>query len=178
MRTILSLRTQGKTEFEFDMRVLPFGVEVVSVAIEDLADIEFVEKWVTTELWCTPLYYQDALMRWPKRHADVVATFAQAQTGGVLFHYRRGNDRTGIIAIVLLALVGVSAEDIVSDYELSPDPERDVLLRARDTSSREAILDTLANIDVETYLLEAGLSKSDLSTARERFLEPKNENAA
>jgi protein-tyrosine phosphatase len=172
IRTIISLRTEGKTEHEFDQKVLPSGVEVVSVAIEDLGDTEFVQKWAATDLWCTPLYYQDALMRWPKRHADVVATFAQAQTGGVLIHCSRGNDRTGIIVMLLLALVGVSAEDIVTDYELSPDPEREELLRARETSSRNVILDTLANIDVETYLLAAGLSQSDLEAVRERFLEP------
>ena len=176
IRTIISLRTEGKTEYEFDIQVIPSGIELVSVAIEDLGDPEFVQKWAATDLWCTPLYYQDALMRWPKRHADVVATFAQAQTGGVLTHCVRGHDRTGIIAMLLLAMVGVSAEDIVTDYELSPDPEREELLRAQDTSSRNVILETLGNIDVETYLLAAGLSPSDLEAARERFLEPTNEN--
>jgi protein tyrosine/serine phosphatase len=88
----------------------------------------------------------------------------------------RGQDRTGIIAILLLAMVGVSAEDIVADYELSPDPERDEILRSHNTSSRNVILETLAAIDVESYLLAAGLSPSDLEAARERFLEPINED--
>ena len=60
--------------------------------------------------------------------------------------------------MLLLALVGISAEDIVTDYELSPDPEREELLRARETSSRNVILDALANLDVEPYLLAAGVS--------------------
>ena len=175
IRTIITLRTEGKTEYEFDMQILPSGVDVVSLAIEDLGDTEFLHKWAATDLWCTPLYYQDALLRWPKRHADVTAAFTHVQTGGVLFHCVRGNDRTGIIAILLLALVGVSAKDIVADYELSPDPERDEILGASDTSSRSVILDTLAKIDVESYLLAAGLSQSDLEAARERFLEPANE---
>ena len=172
IRTIITLRTEGKTEYDFDLQVLPSGVEVVSVAIEDLGDIEFLQKWAATDLWCTPLYYQDALKRWPQRHAEVVASFAQAQPGGVLIHCVRGNDRTGIITLLLLALVGVAAEDIVTDYELSPDPERDEILRACDTSSSNVILDTLSNLDVETYLLGAGLSLSDIEAARERLLEP------
>ena len=176
IRTIISLRTEGKTEHDFDLPYLPSGIEVVSVAIEDLGDPEFVQQWAATDLWCTPLYYQDALRRWPQRHADVVATFAQAQTGGVLMHCSRGHDRTGIISMLMLAVVGVSSADIVSDYELSPDPERDEILRARNTSSRNVILDTLANLEVETYLLAAGLSRSDLETAKERLLEPANYN--
>ena len=169
IRTIISLRTEGKTEHDFDLPYLPSGIEVVSVAIEDLGDPEFVQQWAATDLWCTPLYYQDALRRWPQRHADVVATFAQAQTGGFLMHYR-----TGIISMLMLAVVGVSLADIVSDYELSPDPERDEILRARNTSSRNVILDTLAHLEVETYLPAAGLSRSDLETAKERLLEPAN----
>ena len=176
IRTLISLRTEGKAEHDFDLPYLPSGIDVVSVANEDLGDPEFVQQWAATDLWCTPLYYQDALRRWPQRHADVVATFAQAQTGGVLMHCSRGHDRTGIISMLMLAVVGVSSADIVSDYELSPDPERDEILRARNTSSRNVILDTLPNLEVETYLLAAGLSRSDLETAKERLLEPANQN--
>ena len=176
IRTIITLSTEGKTEYKIDMQMLPSGVEVVSVAIEDLGDREFLQKWAVTDLWCTPLYYQDALRRWPERHAEVVASFAQAQTGGVLIHCSRGIDRTGIITLLLLTLVGVAAEDIVADYELSSDPERDEILRAHETSSRKVILETIANLNVKTYLLEAGLSPEDLETARERLLEPISEN--
>jgi protein-tyrosine phosphatase len=174
IRTIISLRTDGKTEPDFDFPYLPSGIEVVSVAIEDLGDVEFLQQWAATELWCTPLYYQDALRRWPQRHAKVVLAFAHAQPGGVLMHCSRGQDRTGIMTLLLLDLVGVAEEDIAEDYELSLDPERDEILRAHDTSSHKVILDTLADLDAETYLLEAGLSRSDLEVARERFLEPRN----
>jgi protein-tyrosine phosphatase len=175
IRTIISLRTEGKTEPDFYLPYLPSGIEVISVAIEDLSDVEFLQQWAATELWCTPLYYQDALRRWPQRHAEVVLAFAHAQPGGVLMHCSRGQDRTGIMTLLLLDLAGVAAEDIATDYELSLDPERDEILRAYDTSSHEVILDTLADLDAETYLLEAGLSQPDLEAARERFLEARNE---
>jgi hypothetical protein len=79
IRTIITLRTEGKTEYEFDMLFVPSEIEFVSVAIEDLGDPEFLQTWAATDLWCTPLYYQDALKLWPKRYADVVSAFAQAQ---------------------------------------------------------------------------------------------------
>ncbi|WP_199034995.1 tyrosine-protein phosphatase [Glycomyces salinus] len=37
----------------------------------------------------------------------------------VIFHCMAGKDRTGIVAAVLLALLGVDDEDIAADYELS-----------------------------------------------------------
>lgn len=36
--------------------------------------------------------------------------------GCALFHCRAGKDRTGVIAMPLLGLAGVSDEDIVADY--------------------------------------------------------------
>ncbi len=176
IRTIISLRTEGKTEPDLDLPYLPTGIEVVSIAIEDLGDVEFLHQWAASELWCTPLYYQDALRRWPQCHAEVVSAFAYAQPGGVLMHCSRGQDRTGIMTLLLLALVDVSTEDIVTDYELSRDSERDEILRAHDTSSRKVILDTLANLNAETCLLAAGLSQSDIELTRERLLEPRNED--
>jgi protein-tyrosine phosphatase len=118
IRTIISLRTEGKTEPDLDLPNPPSGLEVVSVAIEDLGDGEFLQRWAATELWCTPLYYQDALRRWPQRHAKAVSAFVHAQPGGVLMHCSRGQDRTGIMALLLLALAGVTAEDTAADYEL------------------------------------------------------------
>ena len=61
------------------------------------------------DLWCTPLYYRDALKRWPERHAAAISAIARAQPGGVLIHCKRGVDRTGIMTLLLLAAVGVDA---------------------------------------------------------------------
>ncbi|MFI3283708.1 MAG: tyrosine-protein phosphatase [Erysipelotrichaceae bacterium] len=47
----------------------------------------------------------------------VMAT--QIQEGAVLFHCTAGKDRTGLIAALLLKLVGCSDEDIICDYQIS-----------------------------------------------------------
>jgi len=172
IRTIIALRTDGLTEGEPDAAPRPSDLTTVRVAIEDFADAEFVEQWVNTDLWGTPLYYRDALKRWPERHVAAIAAVAQARPGGVLIHCGRGYDRTGIIALLLLALVGVVPEAIIADYAMSIDPRREELLEADHTSTREVMLDTLAWLDVEHYLLAGGLSRSDLEAARARLLEP------
>ena len=76
------------------------------------------------------------------------------------------------MSLLFLSLVGVSDEDILGDYELSRDDERDEILKTRNTSTREVILDTLAILDPEAYLLGAGLSRADLDAVKERLLEP------
>jgi protein-tyrosine phosphatase len=108
IRTIVTLHTHGMVENELNV-TSPFpDLTTVQVEIEDVTDQEFVQQWASTEFWSTPLYYQDALRRWPERHAAAISAIAQAQPGGVLFHCIRGYDRTGMIALILLALVGVT----------------------------------------------------------------------
>ena len=170
IRTIITLRTDGMTETELNFTPSHSDVETVQVAIEDITDVEFVRRWATTDLWATPLYYRDALRRWPERHAAVISAIARARPGGVLFHCKRGHDRTGIIALLLLALVGVGPDDIIADYELSLDPERDELLARAHSSVREALLDALAGLDLDRYLSAGGVTRADLATVRNRLL--------
>ena len=172
IRTIITLRTLGMTEDELDFTSPYSDIATVQAPIEDITDKEFLKNWAASDLWCTPLYYEDALRRWPERHAATLSAVAQAQPGGVLFHCIRGHDRTGIIALLLLALADVTPDEIIADYELSVDPIRDELLIKRQTSSRDVILDTLAKLDIESYLLSGGMSEPDLKALRERLLEP------
>ena len=170
IRTIISLRTYGLVEDELDFTPPRPDLGTIQVAIEDVTDTEFVQQWVNTALWCTPLYYKDALRRWPERHAAVISAIAQARPGGVLFHCIRGYDRTGIIAVLLLALAGVTLEDIVADYALSPNPERDELLECEHSSIREAILSALEGLNIDDYFLMGGACSDDLAAVRRRLL--------
>jgi protein tyrosine/serine phosphatase len=170
IRTIITLRTVGMTEDELGFTSPYPDLVTVQAAIEDLTDKEFLQKWAISNLWGTPLYFKDALRRWPERHAAVISAIAQAQPGGVLFHCIRGYDRTGIISLLLLALVDVTPDDIIADYELSADPERDALLAGEHSSVQEAILGTLEGLTIENYLNMGGASKDDLAAIRERLL--------
>jgi protein-tyrosine phosphatase len=57
---------------------------------------------------------------------------AASEPGRLLFHCAAGKDRTGVIAALLLALAGVSEQDIVWDYAQTEDnlsPVRGLLLK-------------------------------------------------
>jgi protein tyrosine/serine phosphatase len=170
IRTIISLETDG---MEDEALIVPEGyldINPISVAIEDLSDNEFLTTWAATDLWCTPLYYQDAISRWPERHAAVFSILARAQPGGVLIHCMRGMDRTGIITMMLLALLGISPEETAKDYLMSPDPERDKILQKRNTNAQQVIINTSKELDMKAYLLGAGLSQADIEKIKERLL--------
>ena len=170
IRTIITLRTHGLTEDELNV-ISPYAdVAIHQVAIEDITDADFVQQWVDNGLWSTPVYYQDALQRWPERHAAVVSAIARAQPGGILFHCIRGHDRTGIISLVLLALTGVAVDDIVADYALSLDPDRDKILAQRNSSVPEVIRATLNSLDIEEYLGMGGVNRDEMAAVRRRLL--------
>lgn len=69
----------------------------------------------------------DGMLAWNLRlldlgGADIVQalrTIAHAPEGGVLFHCFAGKDRTGLVAMFLLSLAGVTPERIAEDYHES-----------------------------------------------------------
>lgn len=170
IRTIISLRTDGLQEDELNFSAPYPDLVTIQAPIEDITDDGFLKPWAASDLWCTPLYYKDALQRWPERHAAVIKAVAQAGPGGVLFHCKRGNDRTGIIALLLLSLAGVTLDEILADYALSPDPDRDEILAREHSSVRDAILGALSGLDLDRYFQSAGVSAADLAAVRKRLL--------
>lgn len=71
--------------------------------------------------------YQRALVLFPHRIAAIMRAIAYVPEGGVVLHCNGGKDRTGMIAALLLDLVGVARATIAADYALSAE-----CLRARD----------------------------------------------
>ncbi|WP_255572971.1 tyrosine-protein phosphatase [Cryobacterium sandaracinum] len=52
----------------------------------------------------------------PERSVAVLSALASAPEGGVLFHCMGGRDRTGLIAMLLLAAIDTEPDAIVDDY--------------------------------------------------------------
>jgi protein-tyrosine phosphatase len=116
----------------------------------------------------------------------VIAAIADAPAGGVAFHCGGGRDRAGQIAMLVLALVGVSLEEIVADYELSADrlraryaargerdqgPMLEGFLASKGATAGEVLLATLRSLDVEATLRAGGLGEQDVTALRARLLE-------
>lgn len=181
VRTVIGLRTVGAVDDEPTDDQVPDDVEFVRVVVEDVTDREFADQPVRNGLWGTPLYFADALRRWPARAAAAVGAVAGAAPGGVVISCGRGCDRTGFLALLLLHLCGVSAADIASDYALSMEQmiERDpgyaeeltTLLERHGTSIERAISAVVAEPILETLTI-GGLKAEELEALRDRLLEP------
>src|SRR5918997_6088186 len=133
--------------------------------------------------------YRSFLHRWPDRCAAAVAAVGRAGPGGVVVHCSKGCDRTGMVVMFILAICGISPEDIATDYELTikrlrtslarrlgrkddPHAIQEVLQRNGCPSLRSAILDILTEVDVLARLRDGGLSNADVAAVRRRLIDP------
>jgi protein-tyrosine phosphatase len=168
----------------------PFGSAVpgmvrVRVPLDGIDDVEFWDYLNRERLNGTPLYFRPFLDHRPDRVAAAVTAIARAAPGGVVFHCGAGRDRTGLIALVLLALVDVEPDAIAADYTATTEPLRALAaamgrpdegpsiertLTDLGTTARDAVLATLQDFNAETYLLSAGVTLDDLTAIRSRLL--------
>ncbi|KOX15685.1 tyrosine-protein phosphatase [Nocardiopsis sp. NRRL B-16309] len=164
---------------------LPPGLVRVEVPLDDVGDVGFWQEIDRRGLHGTPLYFRPFLDRKPERCAAAVTALARSGPGGVLFHCGAGRDRTGIVALLLLALAGVEPEAIADDYAWSagalaplfaalgqPDqgPVIESRLAERGLTPRGCVLDVLRDLDARSYLLAAGVAERDLARLRARLL--------
>ena len=121
------------------------------------------------------------------RVAAAVNAIAEAE-GGVVFHCSAGKDRTGLMAAMLLEVLGVDAETIEADYLLTNEAVEGILRRiqamqphaspttqslAAQPLALQRFRDTLQQEygGAEAYLLGHGVEAEALSTLRRNLLE-------
>lgn len=172
VRTVIDLRNEA--EVGPDIADRPNSVTTVHLPLDGLEHDDYWDHWAQEP---PPLYYGTFLERFPERTATVLKAIANAPPGGVYFHCVGGRDRTGLIALLLLALAHVPSREIADDHELSlervgPIYERlgrddrelnERLLRGHGTTPREIVLATLGTLDVEAHLREGGLDDAELA---------------
>jgi protein tyrosine/serine phosphatase len=187
VRTVVDLRTADERERGGDVASRPAEVTTVHVALDDSADPGISSAWERGPQFATPLYYRAHLQRKPQLSAAVLARIAAADPGGVAFHCVAGRDRSGQVAMVALALLGVPEREIAADYTLSAErlprlfaaagiqdqgPQIEAFLAERGTSAGEIIAATLSSLDIEALMRQGGLGERELAALRARLLEP------
>lgn len=184
IQTVIDLRNDD--ELHPDVADRPGSLETIHIPFDDIEDRDFWEHIWANDLDGSPLYFRLFLERKPHQCALAVKAIAHARPGGVVFHCGRGRDRTGLVALLVLELAGVSAQDIVTDYELSTDRVRLLdaalgehdqgseiaeILERKKTSAEALILDLLDSGAIEEHLRAAGLTLDDAQALHARFLE-------
>ena len=183
VRTVIDLRNDD--ELARDLAPRPAGLTTLHLPLDGVEDAEFWKDWHGRPEFGTPLYYRAFLDHFPARTAAVFTAIARAQPGGVAVHCGIGRDRTGLIAIMLLALAGAEPAEIAADYALSEraltagyaargaeddGPRLAAFLAEQGTTAERVIEDLLAEVDVEATLRGGGLGDAALAALRARVV--------
>ena len=119
LRTVYDLRS-GEERENFPNR-LPEGLNVVEIPLINRSEGEeapVIDDTDDGEAFLAQLYLH-VLDRSAETFASILSGIADEDNLHVVFHCAAGKDRTGMVAALLLAVLGVSDEDIVADYELT-----------------------------------------------------------
>ncbi|MFJ9772533.1 tyrosine-protein phosphatase [Kitasatospora sp. NPDC101157] len=180
VRTVVDLRNAEEYK---PLLPLPEDVELVRVPLDELAGPAWWQAH--GRLDGTPLVFRPYLEHCPHAAAALVTAIADARPGGLVVHCGAGRDRTGLAALLVLALAGVDRGAIAEDYLLSgpnvrplygmlglPDPYRriDTVLAEAGTTAEAALEATLEGLDPVDYLLAAGVTPARIAAVRERLL--------
>lgn len=130
--------------------------------------------------------YTDMVLETPHLLCAALSAVTEGLSqGAVLFHCTAGKDRTGVLAAVVLFLLGVYESDIVADYEVSNTYNRTGLQRAlRELPNYEELLPMLSSkpehiralllelnkMDLPRYLSKNGFSKEQQDALRRQML--------
>ena len=160
VRTVVDLRQAAERELDGGRR--PDWLVTTHVDLDGLENQDFWAPYWGTPAVATAAYFLPHLAAMPERAGAVLDALASTGEGGVLFHCMAGRDRTGMVAMVLLRLVGVEPDAIVDDYLESlrlesappvPVPEAEQTFRA-----------ALAGLDLDAVLSAAGVAEQTRRT--------------
>lgn len=111
--------------------------------------------------------YVQTVERFAASYRQAFELIADPDNLPVLYHCAAGKDRSGIMTVLLLTLLGVDRDTVIADYELSA-------LVAGDVST-SCVVELLDEIDrqggIETYLSGIGVSDSVQASIRSLLTE-------
>jgi protein-tyrosine phosphatase len=118
LATVIDLRTGQELE-----EVGRISWPAPDLAYHHLPMLDVLPDRTTYPSWVDASYVADRYVGMLEKGADAMAEalviLADPAAYPAVFHCAAGKDRTGLLAAVVLGLLGVSEEDIISDYALS-----------------------------------------------------------
>ncbi len=112
IRTIVDLRNDDELGTSADKRQA--DVNFKHVPLDDLADASFWGYWSSGPQFGTPLYYRPFPERKPERVRCGAGRRSESRPRGVVIHCGGGRDRTGLVTLLLLGVVGAEPDEITN----------------------------------------------------------------
>jgi protein-tyrosine phosphatase len=189
IKTVIDLRTS----FEFELGA--FDVDKLPVALHHLPLVEGVpdpERFLASPGFLASSYVEMLEQAGP-HFAFALTLLASPEQHPAVFHCAVGKDRTGVLAAVLLGLLGVPDETIVADYALSAEamvmisrrfierfPEHEALVDvyqetvlSAKPSNMKQLLEVVAQRwgSMVDYVVQLGVSDATIAKLRSSLLE-------
>ena len=124
VRTVIDLRTDEE-------RATRGAYAATDVDVHHLPILDVVPDAQALEDWARPGAMAEEYLRMLHTGADaiseVLAILSDPAAYPAVFHCAAGKDRTGVVAAVVLGILGVTGDQIVEDYALSGPAMRDML---------------------------------------------------
>ncbi|HET6794287.1 MAG TPA: tyrosine-protein phosphatase [Acidimicrobiales bacterium] len=119
LRTVIDLRTEGEAEASGRFRPLDAAIGVLShPVLREVWDHEAVDPDQDAVDYLAHRY-ELMLEEGGPAIASVLAALTDYGTLPAVFHCAAGKDRTGVVAALVLSLLGVPDDDVAADYALS-----------------------------------------------------------
>ncbi|HWU59122.1 MAG TPA: tyrosine-protein phosphatase [Microbacteriaceae bacterium] len=179
IRTVVDLRQPGERARDTQNR--PDWLTTINVDLDGLDNQDFWKDHWDNGLVGTALYFLPHLNAMPENSAAVLRALADAPAGGVLFHCMGGRDRTGQIAMLLLAAADVEPDEIVDDYLetvrlgdvraasrqcQNAEPQLEKLCATLGTTTEGAFRQALTGLDLDTFFEASALDERTLAAIR------------
>ena len=119
VRTVIDLRTHKEVETRGTFPVEKFPVKFHHLSIIDATwndgDTPEIEDVVEFLVWA----YRHMIASAAPKFADAIEIIASTDVLPLVFHCAAGKDRTGVLAALVLSILGVQEEIISADYGLT-----------------------------------------------------------
>lgn len=160
LRTVIDLRagqevekfTHGPLETLESMPVTVWHVPIVDETRRDAT------AWSNGEIIPLDELYLLMLNRFGHRFVAVLDLIAAADNQPVVFHCAAGKDRTGLVAMLLLGLLGVDPDIIATDYALTDD--RMPVLLERHQARARAVDGGVAEVAQQKWAVDAAAMRA------------------
>lgn len=165
LTTIIDLRTSRELERtgRGPLGRLPIGFHHLSVIQEEGGEAMAAPAPPGEELSERYLWYLDSGRR---SLAQALALVAEPSSLPLVFHCAAGKDRTGVLAALVLDILGVDDEVIVADYVITAERMPLILERYR---SDPAFAERMATLPGSRFSVEAATMERFLAGLRARY---------
>jgi protein-tyrosine phosphatase len=185
VRTVIDMRTAA------EVAAKPYELDGEAGLAHAHIEQQTAEMWQSIPRPVDRLTFDTTMLDLARsRLAKIVETIADAPAGGVLYHCEAGKDRTGLVTMLLLDLVGTPVDVIAADYTLTAiglaplfadliasaeSPERRARLEEEARTAPEVMLAIHAELrsrygGAEPFLVSGGASPGSLERIRSRML--------